>query len=317
MPLFTRKFLVLLAGLLLAGCQQDQTGSSAPRAQEARAGDPRLMDIVDPPSRSAKNKPDPELKLLPSPLTSAAGQVKAGLNGCPHPPRYSWFVNGMPVEASAGPLLEGMDLSRGDQLEVEAVCEGRTFTVVAEVVNSPPRITSVGLADPVLTAGEDIVLVPVAEDPDRDLLDFRVEWRVDGEDLAWITGLTLPGDQVETGSTIELTVIPRDQQTEGTPFVAEPLTVPERPPRFTSTLPERFEMQPFRYRAEAVDPDGKKISYRLEQGPEGMTIDASSGELTWTIPPGTSGEIPVQIVARDGDGQSAVQNFTLQLKAGE
>lgn len=317
MPLFTRKVLILLAGLLLAGCQQDQTESNAPPAQEARAIDPRLLDIVDPPSRPVEKKPAPDLKLLPSPLTSATVVVKAGLAGCSHPPRYSWFVNGRPVEEATGPLLEGIDLARGDWLEVEAVCEERTFTVAADVVNSPPRITSVGLTDPVLTAGEDIELVPVAEDPDGDLLDFRVEWRVDGEEISWITGLTLPGDQVKTGSVIELTVIPRDQQAAGPPFVAEPLTVPERPPRFTSTLPEAFEMQPFRYLAEAVDPDGKGISYRLEQGPEGMTIDASSGELTWTIPRGAFGEIPVRIVARDGDGQSAVQEFTLQLKAGE
>jgi hypothetical protein len=54
-----------------------------------------------------------------------------------------------------------------------------------------------------------------------------------------------------------------------------------------------------------VDPDGDAVAYSLVDPAEGMTMDRSSGELVWNVPPDFKGEKSVTIVADDGHGGTA------------
>ncbi|MEI7464998.1 MAG: CARDB domain-containing protein, partial [Burkholderiales bacterium] len=60
------------------------------------------------------------------------------------------------------------------------------------------------------------------------------------------------------------------------------LPYPNAAPFITSTPPTQASVgQPFQYKARAVDTDGGGLRYLLVSGPEGMTLDAISGLLTW------------------------------------
>lgn len=69
----------------------------------------------------------------------------------------------------------------------------------------------------------------------------------------------------------------------------------------------------FVYDATAEDPQGEKVVYVLLQGPDGMTIDSTTGIAQWTPPSSLRGQvIPVCIAASDGIcGPKVDQSFSL------
>jgi hypothetical protein len=67
----------------------------------------------------------------------------------------------------------------------------------------------------------------------------------------------------------------------------------------------------------AEDRDGDSIIYQLETAPSGMTIDGSTGRLVWPIPASEHGSIHVKVIALDGQGGKASQEFDLVLSAGK
>jgi hypothetical protein len=56
------------------------------------------------------------------------------------------------------------------------------------------------------------------------------------------------------------------------------------------------------------------VTYKLDDGPPGMKIDAD-GLVTWTVPAQPEGtEASVIIAVRDGAGQETLHTFTLKLE---
>ena len=84
-----------------------------------------------------------------------------------------------------------------------------------------------------------------------------------------------------------------------------------RPPlldQYRSSNREQYE-----YVVQAKDVDGDSINYGLETGPPGMTIDKSTGQVTWKLIPGVAGTHRVKIMAEDGQGGTAWQEFELSI----
>ncbi len=69
---------------------------------------------------------------------------------------------------------------------------------------------------------------------------------------------------------------------------------------------------PYTYPVQATDPQGKPLSFRLPQGPAGMTINTNTGVVGWT--PTNTGSFFVQVAA-DGVGGSAFQGYSLTIIA--
>jgi|GEM_PF-5711904 len=88
------------------------------------------------------------------------------------------------------------------------------------------------------------------------------------------------------------------------------------PPRFTSTPPTSAMVgKPYTYRLAAEDVEGAPITYLLERGLPGMTLNSTSGLLSW-LPRSEHLGLPdlnVSVVAFDGDVYSAIQRFELSL----
>jgi hypothetical protein len=83
-----------------------------------------------------------------------------------------------------------------------------------------------------------------------------------------------------------------------------------RPPVFTSTpVTSGVVGQAYSYTVKATDPDGDKVTFLLDKKPYGMTIDATTGLISWK--PYYSGSFTVSVRAKDSSSASAVQTFTL------
>ncbi|MEM7559107.1 MAG: Ig domain-containing protein [Planctomycetota bacterium] len=69
----------------------------------------------------------------------------------------------------------------------------------------------------------------------------------------------------------------------------------------------------YRYESTAIDPDGDSLVYSLEVGPDGLSVDAASGAVSWTPNAEQIGVHTVRLRASDGHGGSTNQVFQIDL----
>jgi hypothetical protein len=90
------------------------------------------------------------------------------------------------------------------------------------------------------------------------------------------------------------------------------VTVNNVAPTITSTPPTTGVLnQEYVYQAAATDPAGPRdpITWNLVSGPQGMTVNAATGRVTWT--PSAAGTVGVTLRASDGDGGQATQSWNI------
>ncbi|WP_422925495.1 putative Ig domain-containing protein [Singulisphaera sp. PoT] len=87
-------------------------------------------------------------------------------------------------------------------------------------------------------------------------------------------------------------------------------------PSITSSPPSRVSLgATWTYPIAATDPDGDPLTFSLASGPDGLTIDAATGRLTYTPTNAALGDHGVSVVVSDGRGGSTTQSFTLIVTA--
>jgi hypothetical protein len=85
-------------------------------------------------------------------------------------------------------------------------------------------------------------------------------------------------------------------------------------PRFVSVAPgEATATRQFIYIAKAEDADGDPVAFSLEQAPEGMSV-SPTGSVSWLTPNTPHEHVTVRIVASDGKGGAARQQFSLHIQ---
>ncbi len=75
------------------------------------------------------------------------------------------------------------------------------------------------------------------------------------------------------------------------------------------------EGEAYVYVVQAEDPDGDVVTFGLDEGPDGMTIDPASGLIQWTPARGQAGDNPVTVRASDPGGLFDLQNFNVDVVA--
>jgi hypothetical protein len=86
------------------------------------------------------------------------------------------------------------------------------------------------------------------------------------------------------------------------------------PPTIMSEPPTSARVdQQYNYYALGTDPDGDQLSWSLVQGPVWMTLNPTSGLVSWTPNNAEVGFHTVKITVSDGNGGSATQTFTIQV----
>jgi hypothetical protein len=69
--------------------------------------------------------------------------------------------------------------------------------------------------------------------------------------------------------------------------------------------------EPYQYQAAAHDPNDSTLTYFLYKGPAGMTVDPTSGLLTWSPGVNSPATVPVTLQVYNLRGGSATQEFTV------
>ena len=169
---------------------------------------------------------------------------------------------------------------------------------------------ALALTGPLLVAIDNLSDPAVmAIEPDGRLPDGRPYWNLStGE----------PGEALAQGESSNVRVLKfRNPTLERFTFQWQALgNFNVGPTDFTSTPLRQIEVDHvYRYVASAADPEGQSLSYSLVSGPEGMSVDPLTGEVTWHPVTDDVGDHWVTLRASDPFGMTSEQTFTLSVLA--
>ncbi len=175
--------------------------------------------------------------------------------------------------------------------------------------NHPPEVLSVKLHPRLAYPGVKVRAEVEVRDEDGDPVLLEYRWMRNREVLPEVTG-ELDTKGFKKGDFITLVVVPFDGRERGKARKSLPLVLANRPPRIVSTPPAALIDGKYVYRLKVVDEDGDDLTFTLDEGPEGMTLDPERGMILWNRP--RKGEFLVRVKVSDGDA-IAFQEFTLSI----
>lgn len=289
--------LIVCAGLL-AGC----------------GGEPKQEPAARPASSQPKAVSVQKVSIQPSQPT-VADCLQAVVPGQLRGQGLRWEVNGQQVGSGNPEELCPPAFKRGDQvtLRVGPADAGSSATVA--IGNNPPKVTGISATPKQLYGGLDVEVAPVAEDPDGDAVEFRYQWLINGEEDPLLTEAKLPGNRFGKGDKIQVRIIPNDGESDGPAYLSFVMPISDTPPKIVSRPPQAFTAFEYRYQVKAQDPDGDKLTFKLEKAPQGMTVDPATGLVVWPLTGVRPGIYPVRIAATDPSGAVAYQEYNLSLGA--
>jgi len=303
--------------LLGAGCGGGESVPAAPPVAQAD-DDEEWEENTIPVIEWVQLEPD-----APAPGGSVTARVRvADPDGDEIELGYAWTLNGRAVRAAGDTLALGSAM-KGDALSVTVTAsdgwdESAPVTVGTVLGNTPPVLQGIGF-DPLGTIqrGRLVTARPIAQDGDGDPLEFEYTWWVNDSELSERTDL-LDTSRLRRGDLVRVRVVASDGYSRSNPVMSSPIRVDNSAPKITSTPGNEGTAEVYRYQVRAEDPDGdRRLRFRLEQAPPGMTIDPIGGELVWTPPASATGGHPVAVVVDDLQGGQAEQRFTVEIGEAE
>ena len=235
-----------------------------------------------------------------------------------------WSVDNNLVQTGPSDVLQPGSYRKGSSVYAEVIpadqqSSGDAYRTSPVIIkNSPPQISVLNVDPETVFVGTVITVTPSGTDPDGDPIEYSYQWRVNGRPAE---GSTTRNSFSTAGlrkrDVVSVSVEASDGQMKGGIAVSNDILVKNRKPEFISSPPAAPQDGIYYYRAEARDPDGDILKYRLRTYPKGMTIDSASGVIRWELEKGAlfagKHEIPVEISADDGDGGVATQAFVIVL----
>ena len=176
--------------------------------------------------------------------------------------------------------------------------------------NTPPELASVRLLPEVFAPGENFRIDATVGDRDGDTVTFQYAWTKNGVPAGTTAKL---GAAVKRGDDLRVTITPFDGIDAGVPATVQ-REIRNFPPSFVEHNRYSFTGNMYIYQAQAVDPDGDALAYSLESPVEGVVVNRNSGQVVWTVPAEFTGELPVTLVADDGNGGTARYTVTFSVR---
>ncbi len=238
-------------------------------------------------------------------------------DGNPVTVSYRWTVDGKP-ETESGPEIVLGELAPGARIEVVAVAsdgklESQPEQAVATVRGSAPEIQSITLAPAPFVPPGDPVVATVELNGPADGVELHYQWFVNDASVAQQAN-RLDTTGLHRGDRIAVSVTPVRGEVEGDAVRSADVGVANAPPKILSQPQGVLADGSFRYEVKADDPDGdSNLRYRIDHGPEGMTIDPVLGVVTWRPKDSQIGRNEVEVVVSDGHGGETHQKFELTL----
>jgi hypothetical protein len=291
---------VLDARRCVLQCTLPRCAVPAPNEPPVITSAPPLDATVGVPYGYAAQATDPE----GAPLTWSVDAGPAGLGV----EALTGIVKWTPGDTQAGPNPVTLRVA-----DPEGAFATQSFVIdVAPPPNEPPVITSAPPLD--ATVGVPYGYAAQATDPEGAPLTWSVDAGPAGLGVEAITGIVkwTPGDTQAGSNPVTLRVADPEGAFATQSFVIDVAPPPNEPPVITSAPPlDATVGSPFTYDAQATDPDGDTLTWRLPIAPAGMAVEPASGLVTWTPAAAQTGPNAVVLEVDDVRGGVATQSFTV------
>ncbi|MXW09710.1 MAG: hypothetical protein F4X47_10000 [Gammaproteobacteria bacterium] len=226
------------------------------------------------------------------------------------PNRVAVSVDGTAVTVVA--LAKGTVVVTVTATDAGGLTATQSFEVT--VPNRPPvAVDSIAAREVMVDHAHTQDLSPFFDDPDGDPLTYAAtasDETVVGASVA-DSILTLTG-LAKGATTVTVTAADDEGLTAEQSFT---VTVPNRPPAATDTIPSRMiyksEADTLDLAAHFADPDGDPLAWAAEASDTGVVALDLAGEGTLVVTPLAAGETLVTVTAADPDGLTAAQSFTV------
>lgn len=234
--------------------------------------------------------------------------------------RYHWTVNGASAGDDTRPVLSLDSVKRGDQISVDVVpsdghVEGAAMHAgPVPVGNSVPAVARVVVELDESAQPAVVKALVEGHDVDADPITYGYRWFKNDRVVQEGEGSSYRLADLAVQDRVVVEVTPSDGSGMGKPARSEAYVVGNRSPRIVSTPPGKALDGRYEYRVQAVDTDGDPLSYELEQAPRGMTIQRETGTLVWPAIHVSGGTHHIRVIATDGRGGRAYQEFDLVLE---
>lgn len=189
-----------------------------------------------------------------------------------------------------------------------------TFTLSFQVKlhrNNPPQYVQLAPKN-FASIGRDYGYQFIVTDPDNDAVTFELLSGPPGMTISESGYLALASVPATLRGEYSVEVIVRDGN-GGTNVATFPLRIDFNQPPVISTLPmtAAYVGERYSYGIRATDPEGYVLTYTLANAPQGMTLESSTGALSWRPSAQQVGVHPVQLIVRDDQNGEQRQHFEI------
>lgn len=224
--------------------------------------------------------------------------------------KIEWAVNGRPSTVS-GAVFNASGTKKGDRVQAKATLPGREIVSnIVEIKNAPPELTRVKIMPEVFKPGDTLNVEAAASDADGDAVSILFEWTRNGEPAGKGRAIESP---VKRGDKITVKVTPFDGESYGSSIVLKRELL-NLPPMITEQYKVRFDEKRLSCQINATDPDGDPLVYSLKDAPPGMTINPTSGLITWDVPRDFRGTASVTACVNDGHRGESTHTFNIDIR---
>ena len=237
--------------------------------------------------------------------------------------RYLWYKNDLRIEGANGNQLSNVYFKKGDIIRVTVTpvmnaIEGKPVTSRhVRIKNNPPVMQPLIINPKVVYADTNIVVQAEAEDQEKDFITFRYQWIKNGSIIQAQESNSLSQKYFVKNDQIQVEVTPFDGDDYGRSVISAPIFVNNTPPVIDSLPPESLEKNgAFIYQVHARDIDNDPLTYSLSSNnPEGVTMEAENGLLTWKIPEDIEfGTYKIEVSVYDNEGDGGTQSFDIEIQ---
>ncbi len=220
-----------------------------------------------------------------------------------------WIVNNNPDTTSNTLRFSSPDLRKGDVVYALVFGDDKEYRSNEIIIgNSPPVIRKAQLLPAMPTVSSRLTADTNADDTDGDYIAFDYKWTHNEKPAGDESYLE---DDFKRGDTISVKITALDKEGPGSNVTLNTTIFNSLPQ--VSGGSHQFEGTTYTYRISASDPDGDTLTYNLEQGPEGMTIDSASGILSWQAGPDDRGTFDIKVSISDNNGGKVLVPITTEL----
>jgi len=287
----------------LLSCTSDKEAQVG-QVQTKETGGAQVSQVTESP---AGQKTQYSLEISPAGATrnSTLSAVPKGFNV--NDAKIEWVINGGPNTGS-GITFKASETKKGDRIQAKTTIHGmEILSNIVEIGNTPPELTRVKFMPEVFKAGDSLYIEAAASDAGENAVTILYEWKKNGEPAG--NGKAI-GSPVKRGDMVSVKVTPFDGESYGKPIILE-RQIQNMPPLISEDKKINFDGQVLTCQLQAGDPDGDPLVYSLKAAPQGMTINPSTGLITWNVPRDFRGTASVTAAVNDGHGGEATHIFNI------